>query len=59
MKRSAEGIVRKRTEMGIGWKKEMGEERNRIEEGREENEAKRPKERKWRGKKKGLKGRNE
>lgn len=22
MKRSAEGIVRKRTEMGIGWKKE-------------------------------------
>lgn len=43
--------------MGIGWKKEK-KKRNRIEEGRQENEAKRPKERKWREKKKGLKERN-
>lgn len=52
-----EGIERKRRDLGIGWKKERGK-RNRIEEGKQENEAKRPKERKWRGKKKGLKGRN-
>ena len=59
VKRSGERIDRKRKEMGIGWKREAGEEGDRIEEGREENEARRTKDRKRREKKKGSEGRDE